>query len=222
LRLVREYAAAEFFLPMPYYAEARCTAWDAILTEPAPPADLTYTNGMWHYARGLAMAAHGRFIAASREQQRLDGIMAAMPQQQTIGDNNRARDVLKVASATLKGQIAGYRGDHEAAVRDLTEAVRLQDVLYYEEPPIWYFPVREALGHELMACGRTGAAEAVYREDLRRNPANPRSLNGLARALGAAGKRREAAAVDREFRRQWRYAEIAMPAESESDRAESR
>jgi tetratricopeptide (TPR) repeat protein len=221
LELMREIPAAEFFLPLPYYAEARFADWDAILTDRAPPADLTYTIGIWHYARGLAMAARGRFTAAAREQSRLDAIIAAMPQQREIGDNNRGRDVLGVASATLTGQTAAYRGDHPAAVRDLTEAVRLQDALSYEEPPIWYFPVREALGRELIACGRPGTAEAVYREDLKRNPANPRSLDGLARALRAAGKPGEAEAVDREFRRQWRYAEIATPAESESARAES-
>ena len=54
----------------------------------------------------------------------------------------------------------------------------MQDALVYEEPPIWYFPVRESLGAQLLAMGRTQEAEAVYREDLRINPGNPRSLYG--------------------------------------------
>jgi tetratricopeptide (TPR) repeat protein len=165
---------------------------------------------MWHYVRGLAMAARGRFDEAAAEQKRLDAIAAAMPPDREIGDNNRGQAVLKVASATLRGQSLSCRSDRQAAVRALTEAVALQDALAYEEPPIWYFPVREALGNELLIVEQPTAAEAVYREDLRRNPANPRSLYGLARALRAQGKTADAAAADREWRRQWRYAEVPI------------
>jgi tetratricopeptide (TPR) repeat protein len=208
--LIREIPAGEFFLPFPYFAEARFADWDAILKEPKPPGDLAYTNGMWHYVRGLAMAARGRFDEAAAEQKRLDAIAAAMPPDREIGDNNRGQAVLKVASATLRGQSLSCRSDRQAAVRALTEAVALQDALAYEEPPIWYFPVREALGNELLIVEQPTAAEAVYREDLRRNPANPRSLYGLARALRAQGKTADAAAADREWRRQWRYAEVPI------------
>ncbi|HVA39512.1 MAG TPA: tetratricopeptide repeat protein, partial [Candidatus Binataceae bacterium] len=72
----------------------------------------------------------------------------------------------------------------------------------------WYFPVRESLGAELLATGRTRQAETVYREDLRINPGNPRSLYGLAQCLRAEGKSAEAAKVEQQFRQAWRYADI--------------
>jgi hypothetical protein len=59
----------------------------------------------------------------------------------------------------------------------------MQDALTYDEPPIWYFPVREELGTELLAAGEANRAEAIYRADLKINPGNPRSLKGLTETL---------------------------------------
>ena len=68
--------------------------------------------------------------------------------------------------AVLAGELAAARSDHRDAAAKLTDAVRMQDALVYEEPPIWYFPVRESVGAQLLATGRTQDAETVYREDL--------------------------------------------------------
>ena len=65
----------------------------------------------------------------------------------------------------------------------LREAVAIQDTLKYGEPPDWFFPVRESLGGALLMSGDATGAEKVFREDLDRNPRNPRSLWGLQQAL---------------------------------------
>ncbi len=98
------------------------------------------------------------------------------------------------------------------AVRELEEAVRLQDALIYDEPPPWYYPVRQTLAATLLAAGRGAEAEAVYREDLKRNPENGWSLFGLARALTGQGKPADAAAVDKRFRRAWARADVVLTA----------
>jgi predicted Zn-dependent protease len=48
--------------------------------------------------------------------------------------------------------------------------------------------VRETLGAALLKSGRAAAAEAVFRDDLSRNPRNPRSLLGLAKSLEAQNR----------------------------------
>jgi tetratricopeptide (TPR) repeat protein len=85
--------------------------------------------------------------------------------------------------------------------------VKLQDSLVYDEPPDWYYPTRESLGLELLSTGKPSEAEAVYREDLKLNPGNPRSLYGLALALRAQDKAQEAATTERLFKTAWRYAD---------------
>jgi tetratricopeptide (TPR) repeat protein len=144
---------------------------------------------------------------AAREQRELELVTAATPPTRPLGTANRAKDVSEVAVATLAGQIAAFRNDHADAAVKLAQAVRMQDALIYEEPPIWYFPVRELLGAELLAQGCTQQAEAVYREDLRINPGNPRSLYGLSQCLRTEGKAIEAAKVKAEFNNAWRYAD---------------
>jgi len=89
-------------------------------------------------------------------------------------------------------------------VSRLREAVSIQDTLKYGEPPDWFFPVRESLGGNLLASGKAEDAEKVFREDLDRNPRNPRSLFGLSAALKAQKKDYDAHFVDEQFRSSWK------------------
>ena len=207
LDAVRAMPMAEFLVPMPYLVETRFGLWDTILKEPAPPKDLPFTSAMWHYARALAFSAKGNRAQAASEQKQLETIAAAISPDRPLGTSNRAKDVAEVAVVVLDGELAAARGDHKDAAAKLTDAVRMQDALVYEEPPIWYFPVRESLGAQLLAMGRTQEAETVYREDLRINPGNPRSLYGLAQCLSAQGKTAEAAKAREQFRKAWRFAD---------------
>jgi tetratricopeptide (TPR) repeat protein len=206
---VRAMPMAEFLVPMPYLVEVRFAMWDEVLKEPKPSADLPFTGAMWHYARALAYNAKGNRAQAASERRQLEAITAALSPDRPLGTSNRTKNVAQVAVAVVAGEFAAARGDHQGAAAKLTDAVRLQDALVYEEPPIWYFPVREALGAQLLALGRTQEAEAVYREDLRINPGNPRSLYGLAECLAAEGKTAEATQAREQFRKAWRFADSA-------------
>src|ERR1019366_410210 len=203
----------EVMWPKPYFAMARFGAWDEILAEPAPPKEFVYTTAMWHYARGMAFAAKGKIEDATAERKAFDESAASVAGDLTVGPNNKAPAITKLASNVLTAAIVSARGDHGEAIRDFTEAVRLQDALGYDEPPSWYYPVRETLGAELLANKQAAMAEAVYRDDLKRNPDNPRSLYGLAESLRAEGKAEEAAKVQERFTRGWSHADITLAPE---------
>ena len=97
--------------------------------------------------------------------------------------------------------------------KDPTEVAlsAIQDALNYEEPPPWYYPVRETLGMELLADGKTADAEQVFRDDLKQNPENGRSLNGLELCLRARNASEEAASVDARFKKAWAHADVTLP-----------
>ncbi len=86
----------------------------------------------------------------------------------------------------------------------MQSAVAIQDTLNYDEPPHWFFPVREQLGTVLLMTGDDVGAEKVFREDLKRNPRNPRSLWGLEQALKAQKKDYDASFIENQFRASWK------------------
>ena len=213
LEVIKEMPMGEVMWPKPYFAMARFGAWDEILAEPAPPKELAYTTAMWHYARGLAFAAKGKPDEAAAERKALDQSALGIAPDFMVGPNNKGPAVAKLASQVLAGAIASARGDHQEAIRDDSEAVRMQDSLGYDEPPSWYYPTRETLGAELLADKQPVLAEADFREDLKRDPDNPRSLHGLAESLRAEGKVEEAAKVDARFTKEWSHADITLAPE---------
>jgi tetratricopeptide (TPR) repeat protein len=211
VEVIRQVPAAENMAPTRYFTEARFGNWDAIIKEPAPPTDLTYTTGVWHYARGLAFAAKSRAADALKEKQQLDAIVAATPADRIVGFNSANR-LLAMASATLGGAIDSASGHHDDAIKNLKEAVAIEDAFNYDEPPPWYYPVRETLGMELLAAGKAADAEQVFRDDLKQYPENGWSLNGLAICLRARNASEDAAKVDARFKAAWAHADVTLPA----------
>src|SRR5580700_9447644 len=210
IAMVRQMPMAEFMSPTRYFTEARFSNWDAILKEPAPPADLMFTTGVWHYARGLALAAKNRPDDALAEKKKIDAIIVATPADRIVGFNT-ADKLLAMGSATLAGEIESAKGQHDGAINYFKEAVAIQDALNYEEPPPWYYPVRETLGMELLAGGKPADAEQVFRDDLKQNPENGWSLNGLALCFHARNASDEAASVDARLKAAWAHADVKLP-----------
>jgi tetratricopeptide (TPR) repeat protein len=224
LRAAREFAASgspEMIKQMPdmetapvapIVALVRFGRWDEVLRHPAPPREWLYTSGVWHYARGLAFSAKGQTAEAQRELRELETVMDSVPPERTVAFFFRAKNILQLAANVLAGEMAAKAGDVATAERLLRAAVAEQDTHWFTEPPPWYFPVRQSLGAILLQAGRARDAEAVYREDLGRNPGNGWSLFGLAQSLRAQGRTSEAAEVDTSFGAAWAQADVKLTA----------
>jgi tetratricopeptide (TPR) repeat protein len=198
---------AEYVLPTPICARARCGQWDAILAL-AKPADTTpVTLAFWLYARGLAHLAKGDSAAARADRHQF-GVLAKTVPADTMLNLNSARSLLAIAGDVLDGRLATSAGDHATAVAAFQRAVATQDSLRYDEPPAWYFPVRESLGGALMRAKRFAEAERVFERDLALNAENPRSLFGLREARRALAKPFDD--IARRFDALWQRAEIAL------------
>lgn len=207
---LRESAAfADGYMNIELETLLRFGRWDEVLAAPELPEYLPITRAFRRFARGTAFAALGRLDEAGAEQAAFRDAAARVTEEMFVG-NNPARRVLAIAERQLEGEILNRRGDVDGAVGALREAVRLEDALRYNEAPDWLLPVRHALGAVLSRAGRWRDAEAVYREDLGRNPENGWALWGLARALRAQVKDAEAAAVEARFRRAWKRADVPL------------
>ena len=91
-------------------------------------------------------------------------------------------------------------------------AADIEDMLLYDEPPLWYYPMRHSLGRALLEAGRPAEAEQAYREDLDRFPENGWSLFGLAASLEGQGRFGEAREVRSRFTRAWTDADVNLTA----------
>ena len=208
---LKDMPSLEGFMPTSVLIMARFGRWDDVLREPRPDASMPVTVALWHWARGMALTAKGKTAEAEAEMQSLVNAAAAMPVDMPYGSQNTARPVLLIARHFLAARLAAARGDNRAAVEFLRKAVAAEDSLAYDEPPGWYHPLsRESLGGALMQGARHAEAEEVFREDLRRNRRNGRSLFGLSECLKAQGRPREADLVRREFERAWRNADTQL------------
>ena len=206
--LARQVPIAQLLFPTPIYALVRFGRWNDVLNEPAPPPDLRYPVAMWHHARGLAYAATGRLADAEAERDSVASIRKATPADLMFGNHSAAR-LLGIAEHMVSGRIAAARGDYDGSVRELREAVALEDGLRYDEPPGWYNPPRQALGAVLLRASRAAEAESVFREDLEINRENGWSLAGLTQALRAQGK--DTTEVAARFQKSWARSDVAAP-----------
>jgi tetratricopeptide (TPR) repeat protein len=207
--VVRQAPPLEYFSPTVLYTLARFSKWDEILKEPAPPKDLRYTTGVWHYVRGLAYTGQGKLDSAAVERDKLLAIAKATPAD-AYANLNSVQSLLSIARSHLEGEMAAKQGKINEAVKHLKQAIAGEDELIYDEPPPWYLPMRQRLGAVLLEAGRPVQAEKAFRADLVRRPENGWSLHGLAQSLRAQNKNRAAAAVETRFKKAWEKADIEL------------
>jgi tetratricopeptide (TPR) repeat protein len=199
------------FIVVPYWAMVRFGEWDRILADKGPRHETAFTKGAWHYARAMALAAKGDLTRAEAERLKLAALVADPSLKgQTTFSSNTGEAILRIAPEVVAGEIAAKQRDWDRAVLHLDRAVRYEDALIYQEPPDWHAPVRQNLAAVLMAAGRPDEAEAVYWEDLKKNPETGWSLFGLMQALKAQGKSEEAAGVEARFRKAWKDADVTL------------
>jgi len=205
---VKEMPPLGGFMTVPLAVEVRFHKWNEILKTPQPDPSMQTATVFWHFARGLALAGTGKLDEAEAEHK-----IVAEAEEKTPPDaifqmpiNNKTKDILKIAENVLGAKISLAKNDMDATVNQLRIAVATQDLLKYDEPQDWFYPVRESLGAVLLKIGDNAGAEEVFRADLERNPRNPRSLFGLEQALKAMDKAYDAGFVRQQFDANWKGA----------------
>ena len=198
----------QHFKVIPLFAYVRFGMWDEIMAHPEPDEGLFYSEGIRHYARGKAYSARQDFELAEEE---LSQIMALI-ENESIEIDPDHRNLLKIARYVLEGEIAAGHEDYDTAISKFEEAMVIESEIPYDEPPKWFYPVRQKLGAVLLDAGQASEAEKIYREDLDEFPRNGWSLFGLWQSLDAQGKTTEASQVKAQFSEAWKHADIELTA----------
>jgi tetratricopeptide (TPR) repeat protein len=207
---VKEMSMLDAFYSLPLQIMVRFHRWNDIMSLPQPEASQPVTTVAWHYARALAAANTSKLDQARAELAALRAAAPAMAKIPNMQGTHNSEVIPEMMSEIVEANLANAQHQTDAAVAHVQRAVSLGDTLDYDEPPDWLAPTRESLGAALLAEGMASEAEAVFQEDLKRNPRNPRSLFGLAETLKAEGKTAEAATVDQQFKQAWRKADTKL------------
>lgn len=195
-------AVHDRFSPVLGFVLLRFNRWNDALKLPKP-AGAALPDPLWyHVIRAVAHARLGQLPQASQARDSFQRLIRDLAPG-TIYRQNRAASVVDVFSAIVDARLSAAGGDSAAAIRSWERAVKAQDLLEYHEPPPVYYPVRESLGAARYLARQLPQAEAAFRDDLARNPRNPRSLFGLWQTQVALGRSGEAAATKRLFDAAW-------------------
>jgi tetratricopeptide (TPR) repeat protein len=206
----RDMQMAEGFLLYPLMVDLRFQKWDAILATPEPAKRRKVLHAFWRYARAMAWAGQGEAKRAAAEQKKFERERRAVPPDAQYLINNKAKDILALAGATLEAQVASARGENQESIEAWRRAIEVEATIQYDEPPPWFYPVRQSLAGALLRDGNAPAAEAVFRETLARHPRDGRLLFGLWLSLLAQDRGSEGALVEAQFKAAWKDATVEL------------
>lgn len=119
-------------------------------------------------------------------------------------------DICVIASKTLDGEINAKEKNYTKAISLLQEAVANEDALNYDEPPDWFFSIRQHLGAVLFEAGKYQEAITVYNEDLKTYRENGWALKGLMNAYDTLGDKTNYNEAKIRFDEAWKYADIQI------------
>ncbi len=199
----------DFFAAEPLLVMVRFGRWKELLVEPRPPAKYPTLTGLWLHARGMALASTGKTGEAQAMMRELRALATTLPPD-LIAGQNPASAMCRLGADAIEARVAERARKWKPALAAWQRAVVQEDGFAYNEPADWFYPMRHYLGAALLEAKKPKEAEAVYREDLRRNPNNGWALHGLSASLAAQGRKDEAAVARRKFQEAWKDADIKL------------
>lgn len=199
----------EYYEPSTMFVMLRFHRWKDLLELSAPPGKMTISTILWHFGRAMAFSSLGDMKNAENEQKIFMESKSKVPLS-TIYGYNKADKVFAIAEYQLNAKMDEMKGENVKAILGLRKAVDVQDELYYNEPPDWYFPIRESLGGLLLRSKQYPEAEIVFRDDLEKHPRNGRSLFGLWKSLEFQSRPTDAFWIKREFDQAWKYSDTQL------------
>ncbi len=203
-------AWSQYLLAEPIVAFVRFGKWNDILSLPNPDNNLVYSNVMYRFGRGLALLRMNNITEATNEMVLLDSLCKLDTLNSFYFSFNAASSIVKIPLNILRGELLMKQNKMEEGLAVLREAVKAEEDLRYNEPPEWKIPSRHFLGAALLDVGKFEEAETVYLDDLKKNPENGWSLNGLLQCQSKLGKKSEMTNTTKRFAKAWKNSDIAL------------
>ena len=184
---IRSVPFLEFFHTPPLLSYVRFGKWQEILVYKEPIKDFKYSRSIFHYAKSVAYAATGDIEKAKKHQKLITSFIDSSEVDLMVKAGHPTKQLIKIANNLALGSISMYQKDFLSAINNFEKAVLLQDNLPYTEPPFWYYPTRQTLGHVFLQSKKPHEAIKTFKKDLKDYPKNGWSYFGLHKAYEEIG-----------------------------------
>ncbi|MFL2755474.1 MAG: hypothetical protein ACJ0BF_05160 [Gammaproteobacteria bacterium] len=184
---IRSVPFLEFFHTPPLLSYVRFGKWQEILDYEEPIEDFKYSRSIFNYAKSVAYAATGDIEKAKQHQKLITSFLDSSEVMEMVKAGHPTKQLIEIANNLAIGSISMYQKDYLSAINNFKKAVFLQDNLPYTEPPFWYYPTRQTLGHVLLESEKPYEAIKTFKEDLEDYPKNGWSYFGLHKAYEEIG-----------------------------------
>lgn len=199
----------EPYAVVPWLEMARFNKWKDLIALEAPTSQLPFVQAVYHYVKGMAFAATNEEEDAHKEFDAFTELRSKVPADFAWG-LGPASQVLEVMGNVLGARLVRLHGDRNVEIDLLQKAVAAYDLVGYDEPADFYYPVRETLGFALLRSNRHAEALAVFKEEAKRHPNSGRALFGLARSYMMNGPMLEADRTEKLLKQAWKYADTPL------------
>jgi len=133
LEQIEQFPTIEFFKTIPILSQVQFAKWDDILKSPQPPKKLDFSNAIWRYARGVALARTGKPDLALLERMKIVGVKDSIQINFLDSSDYPAGTLLNIADALLQGEIALAEDKLSTSIGHFEKAVELQETLPYTD-----------------------------------------------------------------------------------------
>jgi len=198
----------QYIYMTPVLVNIRFGKWDKLLQEKQPDASQVYANILYHFGRGMAFSGRSSINEANQELAAMKTVMADTSLAIPFTPFSAATDGATVASKLLSGTIALKSGKATDAIKELTEAVRVEQNMIYNEPRDWLLNPKHWLGKAYLVAGDGPNAEMTFKADLQNNNDNGWALYGLNKACLMQKKYNEAAPALARYKKAFSKADI--------------
>ena len=207
---IRNIPFLEFFHTIPLLSYVRFAKWDKVFSYERPDDDFKFSNSIFNYALSVAHAANGNSLEANRFQSMILNDIESEEVNAMVMAGHPTKSLMKIASLLASGSIDMYSSKYSEAITSFKEAVIIQDTLPYTEPPFWYYPTRQTLGHALLMNNSFEEAALVFEKDLKDYPRNGWSYFGLHLAQNKLNNQEESIEALNKFKEIWGRADISI------------
>ena len=207
---IKQIPFLEFFHTIPLLSYVRFAKWDKVFSYERPDDDFKFSNSIFNYALSVAHAANGNLLEANRFQSMILNDIESEEVNAMVMAGHPTKSLMKIASLLASGSIDMYSSKYSEAIASFKEAVTIQDTLPYTEPPFWYYPTRQTLGHALLMNKSFEEAALVFERDLKDYPRNGWSYFGLHVAENELNNQEESIEALNKFKEIWGRADISI------------